>query len=212
MGRFALCCRYDLIYFDIVARLSPANKDNESSKIKHRFVQKWKKIMMNLWRSHHVRGALSIWFDVFVYCYSAIASTKSNKSSKLGTDLCKSDRKLWWILKVYSGFKQPHPSPFSSSQTIINHCHYRASLHIVVIIWKRGEQSFCSNNKCVKNMCIVKDSCTHSCACNRIVHCVIAVNKKTVSFLCNSGRSLIAFGHSIMRSLPPPTTTPTTKL
>ena len=51
---------------------------------------------------------------------------------------------------------------------------------------------------------------THLCACHCDAHCVVAVNKKTVPFLCNSGRSLIAFEafhHEVITSATSTTTT-----
>ena len=88
---------------------------------------------------------------------------------------------------------QQQPQSLSSSQSMINDCQQQASLHIIVIIWEKRQQLFCCINRCVKYWCIVMESCTHSCACHCNAHYVIAVNKKTVPFLCNSGRSLIAF-------------------
>ena len=103
-------------------------------------------------------------------------------------------KSIIWILGMNSGWKKARPSSLSSSQRMIHDCQHRASLHIVVIIWKGSEQLSCCNVKCVNVLCIGMNPCTHSCACNRILHYVIAVNKKIVQFQCKSGRSLIAFG------------------
>ena len=39
------------------------------------------------------------------------------------------------------------------------------------------EQLFCCNDKCVKDMCIGMNPCTHSCAFHCNAHCVIAVTR-----------------------------------
>ena len=64
---------------------------------------------------------------------------------------------------------------------------------LLLLIGGRSEQSFCCSNRCVECMWIGMEPCTHWCACHCNAHYVSAVNQKTVSIQCNSGRLLIAF-------------------
>ena len=89
--------------------------------------------------------------------------------------------------------KQIPLAPSSSWQRMINDCQQRASLYIVVLIWRK-RRAVILLQSLMGEIYVHWNGSLHSLMCISLQpHCVCAVNQKTVSSQCDSGRLLIAF-------------------